>query len=137
MLKKKVQIQSLLIPHTITFLFFFFSFFFLIFYTVPFHSFLIEVKSLAYIIHKFLCNTSNKKNSCIHSILQELIDCIAATKLINAYLLDISKKKIRAALFAFSRYYDSFWLTDIEKFPRPDTHFAKITANFQIMDSFF
>lgn len=96
-----------------------------------------EAKSLAHAIHKFLRKTGNKKASHIKSTLQKLVNCIAATEAINSPLLNILKRKTKAAESAFSRFYNSSWLTDTDKFCTIVTRFEELIANSQIMDSFF
>ncbi len=102
---------------------------------MAFRSLLAEAKSLARAIYKFQRNTGNKKIPYINPTLSELIDRVSVTKPINPHLLDIPKKKTKVAISASSRYYDSFWLTDADKFPRAVACFNKIIANSQIMDS--
>lgn len=102
---------------------------------MAFYSHSVKVKSLAHAIHKFQHNTGNKKASCINFTLQELVNCVAATKPINLPLFDVSKRKTKVAVSASSCFYDFFWLTNTNKFPRVVAHFNKIIANSQIMDS--
>lgn len=94
----------------------------------------VEAESVVCAIHKFQRNTVYKKTSCINSTLQELIDRIAATKPINLPLLDIPKRKLRITASASSRFYDSSWLTDVDKFLEIVTHFEEIIANSQNID---
>lgn len=61
---------------------------------------LVEVESFAYAIHKFQRDTSNKKIFCINSALQELDNCVAATKPKDP-LLDVSKKKNKSSKIRF------------------------------------
>ena len=102
---------------------------------MAFFSLLAEAESLARAIHKFQHNTGNKKASDIDSALQKLVDHIAATKPINSPIFGVSKRKTKAATSAFSRFYDSSWLTNVGKFPKVVAHLKKITNNSQIMDS--
>lgn len=67
--------------------------------------------------------------------LQDLIDCIAATKVKDPPLFDVSKKRTRATRSASSHFYDAFLLTDVDKFPKAVACFEEIAANSQIMDS--
>ena len=96
-----------------------------------------EAESLARAIYKFQGNINNKKASYINFNLQKLVNCVAANKLINLPLFNVSKRKIRVAISASSCFYDSFWLTDKDKFLGVVAYFNKITANFQIIDFFF
>lgn len=66
-----------------------------------------EAKSLVRTIYKFQHDTDNKKASRIESTLQELINCVAATELLDLSLL-VSKKKTRVAVFASSHFYNFF-----------------------------
>ena len=93
-----------------------------------------EAESLARAIHEFQRDTGNNKASRINSTLQELVDCVAATEP-DPLFLDVSKRKTRAAASASSRFYDSSWLTNADKFPEAVTYFKDITANSQVMDS--
>ena len=97
----------------------------------------IEAESLTHAIHEFQYDTSNKIAFCINLILKKLVDCVAATKLINPPLVSISKKKTRVATSASSYFYNSSWLTNVNKFPRTVAYFDKITANSQIIDFSF
>lgn len=101
---------------------------------MAFYSLPAETKSLARTIYKFKHNTGNKKAFCMDSTLQELVNCVAAIGPINPPLLDVPKKRIKVAASASSRFYDSSWLTDTDKFPRAVAHFDKIISNSQIMD---
>ena len=94
-----------------------------------------EAESLACAIHEFQHDISNKKASHIESTLQELVDRVAATEPINSPLLDVPKKKTRAAASASSRFYNSSWLTDTDKFPEAVARFKELIANSQVMDS--
>lgn len=96
---------------------------------------LVEAKSLARAIHEFQHNTSNRKASRIESTLQKLVDHIAVTETINSPLLNISNKKTRAVASISSRFYDTSWLTDTDKFPAIVAHFEELLANSQVMDS--
>lgn len=80
---------------------------------------------------------NNKKAFYINFALQRLVNCIATINLINLHLLDVSKKKTRLTAFAFSRFYDSFWLTDVDKFLKVVAHFEEITASSLVMHFFF
>lgn len=79
--------------------------------------------------------TRNKKASYIKSILQELVNYIAATKLINLFLHNIHKNKSRVAVSIFSQFYNSYWLIDTNKFPKIIVYFKKLIADFWIIDS--
>lgn len=96
----------------------------------------VEAKSLACVIREFQHNTGNKKASHIKSTLQELVNYVAATEPINLLLLNIPKRKTRAAVSASSRFYNSSWLTDTDKFPEAVAHFKELIADSQTMDSF-
>lgn len=116
--------------------YFFFSFSLPIFLkTVAFFSLPSEAESLACTIYEFQRNMGNKKASCIDSALHKLVNRLAAIMPINPHLLDVSKKKIRITAFASSRFYNSSYLIDRDKFPTTISRFKKITANFQGMDS--
>lgn len=104
---------------------------------MAFRSLPAEAESLACAIHEFQLNTGNKKASCINPTLQELVNRVAATEPINRPLISVSKRKTRVATSASSRFYDSSWLTDADKFPRAVACFDEITANSQIKDSSF
>lgn len=91
-----------------------------------------EVKSFARAIHKFQHDTGNKKTSCINSALQDFVDYVTATELKDLPLLDVFKKKTRAARSGSSRFYNTSWFIDIDKFPRAVARFGKIFANSQI-----
>lgn len=94
-----------------------------------------EAKSLARVIHKFQRDTGNRKTFHIESTLQKLVDRIVATEPINSFLLDVFKKKIKAAAFSSSRFYNSFWFTDTDNFPAPIACFEELIANSQVIDS--
>lgn len=96
-----------------------------------------EVKSLAHAIYKFQRDIGNKKASCINFTLQELVNFVVSTKLINTPLFNISKRKTRAAASVSSQFYDSSWLTNVNKFLKAVVCFKEIIANSQVMDSFF
>lgn len=96
-----------------------------------------EAESLTHIIYEFQHDTSNKKASHIDFALQELVDCIAAIEPINSLLLGVSKRKTRAAISAFSCFYDASWFTNADKFSKAVARLKEITANFQVMDSSF
>lgn len=102
---------------------------------MAFFSFQAEVESFARAIYEFQQDTGNKKVSCIESTLQELVDHVIATKPINISLLNVSKRKTRAAASASSYFYDSSWLIDTDKFPKAIAHFEEVIANFQTIDS--
>ena len=102
---------------------------------MAFFSLPVEAKDLAHAIPKFQRETGNKKASRINSALQKLVDRVVAIKLINLPLLNVSKRKTRAATSTFSRFYNSSWLTNADKFPETVAHFKEITAHSQIMDS--
>ncbi len=93
-----------------------------------------EVESLARAIHKFQCDTSNKKAFCIDPTLPELVNRVVATKPINRSLLNILRRRTREAAIASSRFYNSSWLIDTDKFSRTVAHFDEITVNSQIID---
>ncbi len=95
----------------------------------------IETESLARAIHKFQCDIGNRKASCIKITLQELVNRVATTKPINPPFFDIPRRKTRAVVYASSRFYDSSWLTNADKFPETITRFKEVIANSQIMDS--
>lgn len=115
--------------------YFFFSFSLPIFLqTVASFSLPSEAESLACTIYKFQRNTGNKKASCIDSAFQKLVNRLAATMRIDSHLLDVPKKKIRITAFASSRFYDSSYLIDGDKFPATISRFKEMTANFQGMD---
>lgn len=94
-----------------------------------------EAESLACVIHKFQRNTGNKKATRIKSTLQKLINCIATTEPIGLPILDVPKKKKRAAASASSGFYDSSWLTDVDMFPKVVAHFEEVIANSCTMNS--
>lgn len=96
-----------------------------------------EAKSLAHAIHKFQHNISNKKAFHIDSALQEFINRLAVTELLNSSLLDVLKKKTRVAISTSSCFYNFSWLTDADKFPEVVARFLEIIINSQVMDSFF
>ncbi len=102
---------------------------------MAFHYLPAETESFAYTIHKFQRNTSNKKTSHIDPTLQKLVNCVADTELINPPLFDVSKKKTRAAAFASSRFYNSSWFTDADKFPEVVARFEEVMVISQVMDS--
>lgn len=95
----------------------------------------IEAESLARAIHKFQRDTGNRKASRIGITLQELVNRVATTKLINPPLFDIPRQKTRAVVSASSCFYDSSWLTNADKFPEAIARFKEVIANSQIMDS--
>lgn len=102
---------------------------------MTFLSFSREAKSLAHNIYEIQYDTSNRKAFHIDLALQDLVNCVAATKSKDSPLLDIFKRRTRAAKSASSCFYDISWLTDVDKFPEAVAHFKKISTNFQIMDS--
>ena len=94
-----------------------------------------EAESLARAIHEFQCDTGHRKASRIESTLQELVDRVAATELINPPRLDISKRKTRAASSTSSRFYNSSCLTITDKVPEAVARFAEMIADSHTMDS--
>lgn len=102
---------------------------------MAFFPFPAKAEIFARAIHEFQRNTGDKKTFRINSALQELINRVAAIKPRDSPLLDISKRRIRAAKSASSHFYDTSWLTDTDKFPKTVAHFKEITANSQIIDS--
>lgn len=97
----------------------------------------VEAESFAQAIHKFQRDTGNKKASCIESTLQELINRIAATEPKNSPVLDILKNKTIASASTSSRFYDSSWIIDPDKFSGVVAHFEEVVANSGTMDSSF
>ena len=95
----------------------------------------VEAESLACVIHEFQRDIGNKKASRIESTLQELVDRIAATKPKNPLLLDVLKRKTRVAASTFSCFYDSSWITYVDKFPEAVVCFEEVVANPQTIDS--
>lgn len=102
---------------------------------MAFYFLLVKAKSLARAIYEFQRDIGNKKASYINFTLEELVDCVDAIELINLSFLDVSKRKIRIATFASSHFYNSFWLTNADKFAKVVAYFEKIIANSQILDS--
>lgn len=94
-----------------------------------------EAKSLARAIRKFQRDTGNKKASCIESTMQELVNRVAATEPINLPFRDVTRRKTRAAAFASSHFYDSFWLTDTDKFLEAVARFEELIADSRTIDS--
>ncbi len=95
----------------------------------------IEAKSLAHAIHKFQRNIDNRKVFCIKTTLQELVDRMAASELINPPFLNIPKRKTRVIVSTFSRFYDSSQLTNADTFPEVIARFKKVIVNSQTMGS--
>ncbi len=93
-----------------------------------------EAESLARAIREFQRNTGHKKASRIESILQELVNRVAATEPVNPPRLDVPKRKTRAASSASSCFYNSSWLTNTDKFPEAVARFAEIIADSHTMD---
>lgn len=89
-----------------------------------------EAKSLVRAIYKFQRNIDHKNTFCINFALQKLVDYIAIITLLNLPLFDTPKRKTRVAIFAFSRFYNSSWFTDIDKFIEIVARFEEIIANF-------
>ena len=98
-------------------------------------SLLVEVQSLTRAIHNFQHNICNKKAFYIETILQELVNSVASTKLINFSCLDLPKKKTRAATSTSSHFYNFFWLTNANKFPKGVACSEKVIVNSQTIDS--
>ena len=94
-----------------------------------------EVESLARAIYEFQRDTGHKKASCIKFTLQELVNRVAATESINPPRLDIPKRKTRTALCASSRFYNSSWLINTDKFSEAVACFAEIIADYHTIDS--
>ena len=94
-----------------------------------------EVESLTRAIHEFQRDIGHKKASRIKSTLQELIDRVATTEPINPPHLDVPKRKTRTALCTSSRFYNSSWLTNTDKFLEAVACFAEIIADYHTMDS--
>ncbi len=94
-----------------------------------------KAESLARAIHEFQRNIGNKKASRIESTLQELVDRIAATEPKNSPLLNVSKRKTRASASTSSRFYDSSWITNADKFSEAVARFEEVVANSRTMDS--
>ena len=95
----------------------------------------VEAESLARAIHEFQRDTGHRKASRIESTLQELVDYVAATELINLPRLDVPKRKTRAVSSTSPHFYDSSWLTNTDKFPEAVARFAEIIADSHTMDS--
>lgn len=96
---------------------------------MAFLSLLAETKNLARAIYEFQHDISNKQVSRIDATLQELVDRMAAIKLINPPLLDVPRRKTRASASASSRFYNSSWLTDLDKFLEAITRFKEVIPN--------
>ncbi len=94
-----------------------------------------EAEDHARAIHEFQHDIGNKKASHIDSVLQELVNCVAAIELIDSLLFGISKRKTRAATSTSSCFYNSSWLTNADKFPKAVARLKEITANSQVIDS--
>ena len=94
-----------------------------------------EAESLARAIHEFQRDTGNKKASRIDSILQRLVERVAATDPLSSPLLEALKRKTKAAASVFSCFYNPSWLTDTDKFPAAIARFEEIIADSQMMDS--
>lgn len=89
----------------------------------------VEAKSLAHAICKFQYNTDNKKTSYIESILQKLVDCVAAIEPINFFLHNVVRTKIRAAASASFCFYNFSWLTNTDKFLEAIARFEELIAD--------
>lgn len=62
---------------------------------------------------------------------------MATTEPINFLRLNVLKKKTRIALSTFSCFYNSSWLTNIDRFLKAIANFAEIIADSYTIDFFF
>lgn len=112
----------------------FFWFFFFYFYNLAFLPSLTEVKTLTCAICKFQTHMRHKKASCIDPSFHDIVYYLTTTDSIAFLSSSFSKRTTKVVRFAFPRFYNSFWLINVDIFPQAVIRFEEIVTCSQDMD---